>query len=158
MLAWNSPTSRLQWVTVHECMLGRSSGSRFCGSATRLIIRGEESLPTGSVEDDRWPLNQAGWFTPSMTRSAGSSAPATRTSVVNESVTCSGDGGDIGPGPVSFLFECSGREFPSESSDGIPLIYETPLCSLARLKGQPAGSPGPELIRRMVMTRPVRMG
>jgi hypothetical protein len=45
-----------------------------------------------------------------------------------------------------------GANLPSESSDGIPLMYKTPLYSLARLKGKPAGSPGPELIRRMVMT------
>src|SRR5439155_995459 len=42
--------------------------------------------------------------------------------------------------------------FPSASSAGMPLMYTMPFSSLARLNGKPAGSPGPEPIRLIVMT------
>src|SRR6266487_2867490 len=45
-----------------------------------------------------------------------------------------------------------GTNFPSVSSAGIPLMYNMPFSPLARLNGKPAGSPGPELIRLIVMS------
>src|SRR5712691_8708851 len=45
-----------------------------------------------------------------------------------------------------------GTRFPSRSSAGIPLMYRVPFSSLPRLNGKPAGRPGPELIRLIVMT------
>jgi hypothetical protein len=44
-----------------------------------------------------------------------------------------------------------GTNFPSASSAGIPLMNKMPFPSLARLNGKPAGRPGPELIRLIVI-------
>ena len=41
---------------------------------------------------------------------------------------------------------------PEWQGAGIPLMYRVPFSSLPRLNGKPAGRPGPELIRLIVMT------